>query len=116
MAPNLPGFQGIKRCMQYLAINHHKPIYYPLNYYYVSNVIRLTWSGTQVEYYTTQNCLERNKGTDHAIIINIRRSVLGIIHTLLGVKLFWKIQIQPDVSSNSTDVKIRYMYKAVNNN
>ena len=42
VAPNLPGFQGIKICHQ------HKPIFYPSHYYDGSNVIRLTWSGNQV--------------------------------------------------------------------
>ena len=37
-----------------------------------SNVIRLTWSGNQVEDYITQNCLERNQDADHARILNIR--------------------------------------------
>ena len=57
VAPTLPGFQGIKRCIQYLASHLHKPIFYPSNSYDGSNVIRLTWSGNQVEYHTTQNCL-----------------------------------------------------------
>ena len=46
--PNLPGFQGIKRCVQYLAGHPHKPIIYPSNSYDGSNVIRLTWIGNQV--------------------------------------------------------------------
>ena len=57
VAPTLPGFQGIKRCVQYLASHTHKPICYPYNSYYGSNFISLTWSGKQVEYYTTQICL-----------------------------------------------------------
>ena len=31
VALNLPGFQGIKRCVQYLASHLHKPIFYPYN-------------------------------------------------------------------------------------
>ena len=31
VAPILPGFQGIKRCVQYMAICPHKPIFYPYN-------------------------------------------------------------------------------------
>ena len=54
-APTLPGFQVIKRCVQYLASHPHKPIFYPSNYYDGSNVIRLIWSRNQVEEYTTQN-------------------------------------------------------------
>ena len=46
--PTLPGFQVIKRWIKYLA---------KLNFYYVSNVIMITWSGTQVEDYTTQDFL-----------------------------------------------------------
>ena len=42
VAPNLPGFQGIKRCIQYMASHPQKPIAYPYNSYYVSNFIRLT--------------------------------------------------------------------------
>ena len=55
MSPTLPGLQGIKRCVQYLASNPHKPIFYPSNSYDGSNVIRLSWCGNQVEYHTTQN-------------------------------------------------------------
>ena len=33
LAPTLPSFQGIKRCVQYLAGNLHKPIFYPSNSY-----------------------------------------------------------------------------------
>ena len=33
VAPNLPGFQGIERCVQYLASHPHKPIFYPSNSY-----------------------------------------------------------------------------------
>ena len=40
VALTLPGFQGIKRCVQYLASHPHKPIFYPSNYYYGSNLIR----------------------------------------------------------------------------
>ena len=79
MAHNITGFQGITLCIQYLDSNPHKPIFYPYNYYDGSNVIRLTWSGNQVEDYTTHNCLECHKDEDHAIIINRRRSVSGII-------------------------------------
>ena len=85
LAPSLPGFQGIKRCVQYLDSHPHKPIFYHFNHYIRSNTIRLTWSGNQVEDYTTQNCLEFHQDAYHAIIINIRRSVSGIIHTLIGV-------------------------------
>ena len=37
VAPKLPGFQGIKRCVQYLTSHPHKPIFYPYNYYNGSN-------------------------------------------------------------------------------
>ena len=42
VAHTLPGLQGIKRCVQYLASQPHKPIFTTYNSYYVSNVIRLT--------------------------------------------------------------------------
>ena len=103
VAHTLPGFQGLKRCVQYLARHPHKPIFYPSNSYDGSNVIRLTWSGNQVEDHTTQNCLEFHQHEDHAIIINRKRSVSGIIHTLLGVAVCWKVQIQPAIASDSTD-------------
>ena len=43
MAHTLPGFQGIKRCTQYLDSLPHKPIFHPSNYYVGSNFIRLTY-------------------------------------------------------------------------
>ena len=33
VAPTLPGFQGIKWCVQYLDSHSHKTIVYPYNYY-----------------------------------------------------------------------------------
>ena len=54
VAPNITGFQGIKRCIQYLDSHPNKPIFYPYKYYDGSNLIRLTWSFNQVEDYTTQ--------------------------------------------------------------
>ena len=109
MAPNLTGFQGIKRYVQYLASYPHKPIFYPSNYHDGSNIIRTTWSGNQVEDCTTHNCLELYQDVDHARIFNIRRSVSGIVHPLLGVSVCWKVQIQLSVSSDSTDGEIRCM-------
>ena len=103
VAPTLPGFQGIKQCVQYLASHPHKPIFYPYNSYDGSNFIRLTWSGNQVDDHKTQNFLECHQDADHSIILNRRRSVMGIIHTLLGVAVFWKVQIQTVIESDSTD-------------
>ena len=91
VAPTLPRFQGIKLCVQYLDSHPHKPIFYPSDSYDWSNVIRLTWSGNQVEDHITQNCLEYHQDAYHAIILNSRLSVLGIIYTLLGVAVCWKV-------------------------
>ena len=33
VSPILPGFQGIKGCVQYLDSHPHKPIFYPYNSY-----------------------------------------------------------------------------------
>ena len=66
-----------------------------------------------MEYYTTQIFLECHQDADHTIILNIRRSVSGIIHTLLDVSVYWKVQIQPAVAPESTYGEIRYMHKAV---
>ena len=104
VSSTLPGFQSIKCCVQYLVSHPHKLIVSPYNSYYGSNLIRLTWSGNQVEDWTTHNCLECHKDKYDAIIIIIRRSVSGIINNLIGVAVWWKVQIQPDISSNSTDV------------
>ena len=43
---------------------------------------------------------------DHAIIINKRRPVSCIIHTILGISICWKVQIQPYVAYDSTDREI----------
>ena len=89
-APTIPGLQGLKRCIQYLSIHPHRPIFNPSSSYYVSNFIRLTWIWNQVEDYTTNNFLEFHQDSDNDIILNMRRSVSGIINTILGVKVFWK--------------------------
>ena len=57
LAPTIPAFQGIKKCIIYMDGHPHKPIFYPYNSCDVSNVIRITWNGNQVEDYTTQNVL-----------------------------------------------------------
>ena len=114
VSPTLPGLQGIKLCIQYLDSHPHKPIFYPSNSYDVSNLIKLTWSRNKFEDHTTHNYLEFHQDADHARIINIRRSVSGIIYTLLGFAACWKVQIQPDIAFDSTYGEIRYMYKAVN--
>ena len=103
VAPTIPGFKGIKLYVHYLASHPHKNIFYTSYYYDCSNVIRLTWSGNQVEDYTIQNFLECYQYAYHAIIINIRRSVSGILHTLLSISVYWKVQIQPDIASGSND-------------
>ena len=102
VAPTITGFQGIKSCIQYLASRPHKPIFYPSNYYYGSNLIRLTWGGNQVEYYTTQNYLEYHQYADHARIFNIIRPVSNIINAMIGVAVWRKVQIRPDIASDST--------------
>ena len=73
----------------------------------------MTCCGNQVEYHITKNCLEYHQDADHVIIINQRRSVLVIVHTLIGVSVCWKVQIRPDIESDSTDGEIRFVYKAV---
>ena len=57
------------------------------------------------------NFLEYHKDEDHAIIINIKRSVSGILHTFLGTDVFWKVHIQLDIAPDSTYELIRRMYK-----
>ena len=93
VVPNIPGFQGIKRCIQYLASNPYTPIFYHSNYYDWSNVIRLTWSGNHFEDYTTNIWLEFHNYAYRAIIINRRLSVSGIIYNLLVVAVFCKVNI-----------------------
>ena len=107
---NLPGFQGINICVQYLDIHPRKPIFYSSNFYDGSNFIRLKWSGNKVEDYTTQKFLECHQDADNA---NRRRSFSGILHTMIGLYVSRKVQIKRDTASDSTDGEIRCMYKAV---
>ena len=116
VAPTLPGFQGIKRCVQYLASHPHKPIFYPSNSYDGSNFIILTWSWNQAKGRTTRIFLECHQYAEHDIILSRRRSVLGIMRNLLGVAVFWKVNVQPAIASDSTDGEIKCMYKAVKKN
>ena len=91
VARTLSSFQCIKRCVQYLANQPHKTIFYPSNYYDGSNFTRLKWSWNQVEYQKTHNFLECHQYAYYNRIINRRRSVSGILHTLLGVSICWKV-------------------------
>ena len=52
VAPNIPCFQVLNRRIKIIDTHPHKPIYSSFPYE-SSNVIRLTHSGYQVEYYTT---------------------------------------------------------------
>ena len=115
-APTLPGFQGLKRCIPYIASHYHKLIFYPFNYYDGSYVTMLIYSWTQAEDYNNHNCIEFHQYADHSIILNIRPSVLGIIHTVLGVSSWYKVHIKPSATSYYTDWEISYMYKAVKKN
>ena len=45
VAYTIPGSQGIKNFIQYLASNPHKTIIYIFNYYDNSNFIRFIWGG-----------------------------------------------------------------------
>ena len=103
VAPNLTVFQCIKRSIQYLDSHPQKLIFYPSNSYDGSNVIRLTWSENQFDDYTTQNFLEFRQDADHAIIINRRQAVSGIVHTLIGVAVCCKVHIQPDIAYDSAN-------------
>ena len=116
VAPTLPGFQGIKRYVQYLANHQHKPIFYPYYSYYGSNIISLIWSGNQVKDQTTQNCLEYHKYTDHVRVLNRRLSFSGIMHTMFGVSVCWKVHIYPDIVSDSIYGEIICMQKSVKKN
>ena len=58
-----------------------------------------------MEDYKTHSCLEYQQDADHAQILNRRRSMSVNIHTLLGVSVIRKVQIQPQFSSDSTIVK-----------
>ena len=66
-----------------------------------------------MEDYTTHIFLEYHQYAFHARIINRRRSVSGILHTLLGVAVCLKLLIQPAVAYASTDGGIRCMNKAL---
>ena len=68
----------------------------------------------QVEYHKIQSSLECHQNADHARIINRRRSVSGLIHTMLGVAVCWKLHIQPAIASDSTEGEIIRTYKSVN--
>ena len=46
---------------------------------------------------------------DHARIIKIIQSVSGILHTMLGIYVYWKVHIQPAIASEYTDGEIRCM-------
>ena len=90
-SPTLTGLQGIKCFVQYLDSHPHKPIFYPTNYYDGSNFIILLWSGNQVEYYTTQNCLEYHQDADQDRFLIRRRAFSGILHTMVGVAAYLKV-------------------------
>ena len=69
-----------------------------------------------MEYYTTQNFLACHQYADHVQIISRWWYVYGIINTLLDIYFFWRIKIQPDVDSDSTEVEIKWLYKNSKNN
>ena len=48
------------------------------------------------------------------MIVNRRRSFKDIVNTILGIAVCWKVKSQLNMSSDSTDVELRYMYKYAN--
>ena len=56
--PTLFGFQGIKRCIHFIADHTNKNIFYTCNDHYGYNVIRLTLSVYQAEEQITNNLSE----------------------------------------------------------
>ena len=86
VAPTLPVFQDIKKCIQYLARHTHKLIFNPYNYYDGLNVTQLTWNENQVEDYMNQNSFEYHQNADHVKIINRRWSFRELFILLLGLK------------------------------
>ena len=57
VSPTLPGLKVINISIKYLSSHRTKHISYPSNYYDGLNVIRLTWSGNQVEYHKTDRLM-----------------------------------------------------------
>ena len=55
---------------------------------------------------TKTRFLECYQDEDHDKILNIRRPVSGIIHTMLDVAVCWKVYIQIYIASESTDGEI----------
>ena len=53
VAPTLPGFQGIKQCVQYLASHPCIPIFYPSNSY--DGSISSGLHGVEIKLNTTQH-------------------------------------------------------------
>ena len=98
----LPGFRGLKICIQYQASHTHRHICYSYNSYDGSNLIKIIWSENQVEDHTTHNFLECHQDADHARIVNIRCLVSGIIYNLLGITVCWKVYIKRYISSYFT--------------
>ena len=91
MIPTIPSFQGIKRSIQYIDSHPHKPIFYPSGSYDGSNGIKITWSGNQVKYNTTQNLLECHQESARARTLDRRLSVSVIIHILFGFAVFYEL-------------------------
>ena len=116
MAPKFPGFEGLNRCIYYLDTQPHKPIFYPYNYYEGYNVTIITWIVYQVEAYNTQNYLQCHQDVYHARNLNRKLSISVIIHTLLGVAVLWKVQIQSYVAYAYTDGEICFVYKYAKKN
>ena len=58
MEPTIPGFQCLKRCIQYMSSHPNKPILFPSNSYDISKNFIITLTFTRVEDHTTKNFLE----------------------------------------------------------
>ena len=63
------------------------------------NIIIMEWIGGKYGYQLTQNCLELHQDNNH--YNNLQGCLIyGIVHTLLGVAISWRVQIQ---QSNFSD-------------
>ena len=104
------GFECLRRVLRYLYLHSNKPLIFPKLVKRDSTThIRAFWSKKEYEDIDFSNKLAGHQDSGFANDKVLRSSFGGIIHTLLGTAINWKVK-KLLLPVNSTDAEVRILY------
>ena len=104
------GFESLRRILRYLSSHTNKPLVFPKHIKRSSTTtIRAFWSRKEYEDITYTNALAGHQDTGFAADKILRSSYAGMMHTMLGTVISWKVK-RLLLTVNSTDGEVRILY------